>query len=1848
MSGEMKPGNRGTPGYPVPPTLKANPNSIPESSVRWPNPIEGGKIPTRDVEPGVFYHGSSDEWTTPNGPISLTSTEKHAMVYARGHGSGNNPHVKAFRTKKIPNVIEIPSMAEKDNFDSAVFWLNDKSNSDAFYGLGTQSPGQDAWKKIERLGYNGVYFHEVDSGGDELLIFDPPKFIEKTMKESSEKDPRKGPDIGFGFNLEGFPLQDKYEFQSLPISVENKKGSVRKWYDPDGKEKGSTKMYCDYGYVDGSVGSDGEDVDVYVGKDEDAEFVYVVHQNKAPEFEKYDEDKVMLGFSSDDKARKAYLKQYNDDRFFGGMSSMPIEKFVEKVRAASGKKITNESKHKLNESTAEVWYHGSQWPRSAIKQGDDTFDNVKPPVFFTKEKNVAKEYSLHDIGAGAARNNRSGEKKSPTVYTVEVRPTKVFDLRKKECQQVYELIRNENPDKEMRLPRLDSEGFIMSRTRLPSFGPALTILNLIKNHGYDSALFDEGTQGISLAFNDVRGKTKIIETESLNKQESRLQESTNDTWYHGSPYTGIEGNFDKVKAPIYFTKFKGTAYQYAAGGIIGLAQQNLGNYKKSPTLYTVEIRPNKVLDLRKPECQQDYDEVRKNNPDQELKSRKVPEGSFISGRSGLPFNGTETIYMRLLSQQPYGYDAVILDEPNNETSLALFDPKGKTKILSADSVGRQNEGKSIKHLDDLPESRFIPILKALSEGKLEITEKLDGSARMSFGVHEGKIWTQSKSGPRRYESKAYPNKSQFKALRAAHEALESNAKGIIGAWDSDVSEMVAEVLYTKIPNSIEYGPNAIVVHGVVWDPSIKYGGHVVGPPREFVVRKLDLLEGWRLDFRPEVRLDPAPFKVLYSNIGTLPLSYIQAETRNRILKHVYEMKSAYGTQKGLVEGLVLRDRASGDMTKVVDRNLFTNLNKFFWRFRESLERGVMVEGKWQTGVMAGFRKKLAEEVLEAAGLRNPKLVQKVKENKKATLDETLLSMIHKKGITMKSFDSAISEGQAQLKALIAEWRVHVSMQPSLVLVSEDGSFSRNVSMHELVIERTERAFNEALEYFDEMRRIGDEIKENKARLIMAAKVVLGPNMLEKLQQLFEEPVWPDNKPHLPVTAIPKNREERASDVNSVLKNNVELLRRRGIIVGSSLGQGHHGVAYDAMFHGKKVVFKLTDDKSEANASFNLIGKKFKHVVTIYDSFKFKSGTFFGIVLEKLSPMNAKEEEYFDQFSKVLHFCKPYGELFTGDFDKVIGAVDDMLGVTHPKTLILFKKLAEGFDVVEMVAELAKANIQFMDYHKKNVMKRGSDYVVLDLGRSHSPAANVPVLESIMKQITESPDQIGVTLGRFQPFHKGHAAIVRELCKKYSKVIVLMAGNKRDEKNPFSFELRSEMMEKSLPDVFSKVELHRAEFDGKSSGYIPGILSNIARDKKSAIDSKTAFEILVGEDRVSEIQKQMSSALKNASKLSFDPSLALVKSLPGVTNDDDMGRISGTTLRKAILAGDKESAKKLVDPHLISNPADFESLFVRMTKELKGNDVAESLLRSIVEDLTLIGGVQGTKNILKRNEQKLLALKHVVVDSLKELGKGEAGVAFQIDGNRVLKVTTDLEEAQASIRVMGKNKQNVVKIFDVFHFPETQVFGIIEELLTPLSSDEIKEFDELRENLLAVFGETAPGKSPLYEFIEKGDWREFQKQLQIALARSIREDLSYPAGSAIDQRKEDRLKKTLDANMKRYTDVLTKYSVPGMMQDLRALDIKFSDYHGGNIMKRGGHYVINDLGGAVSPRTSIPMLESIVQNIVSEIGSFTGMGDTQTGVRGGSSSWSKAKPLSTASGSLDGQWQDQLRGLPKLK
>jgi len=133
------------------------------------------------------------------------------------------------------------------------------------------------------------------------------------------------------------PAKRSIRFAGLPIVIENPAGSIRSGYNPATGKRWQVTMQHPYGYVAGTEGADGDEVDVFLGPDEDAADVYVVRTVAGPKGnQRIDEDKVMVGFPSKAAAKKAFMANYSDPSFFGSIEAMPLAEFKKRIAEAPG------------------------------------------------------------------------------------------------------------------------------------------------------------------------------------------------------------------------------------------------------------------------------------------------------------------------------------------------------------------------------------------------------------------------------------------------------------------------------------------------------------------------------------------------------------------------------------------------------------------------------------------------------------------------------------------------------------------------------------------------------------------------------------------------------------------------------------------------------------------------------------------------------------------------------------------------------------------------------------------------------------------------------------------------------------------------------------------------------------------------------------------------------------------------------------------------------------------------------------------------------------------------------------------------------------------------------------------------------------------------------------------------------------------------------------------------------------------------------------------------------------------------------------------------------------------------
>lgn len=118
------------------------------------------------------------------------------------------------------------------------------------------------------------------------------------------------------------PVTEEIEWNGMLITIENPTGSIRSgedWW---------TFMDYPYGYIQNTIGMDGEEVDVFVGANLQSKEVYIV-TIKDPFTGDVDEEKVFIGFNNSEEVMETFYNHYDDPDFFHSIEYMNVDTFKE-------------------------------------------------------------------------------------------------------------------------------------------------------------------------------------------------------------------------------------------------------------------------------------------------------------------------------------------------------------------------------------------------------------------------------------------------------------------------------------------------------------------------------------------------------------------------------------------------------------------------------------------------------------------------------------------------------------------------------------------------------------------------------------------------------------------------------------------------------------------------------------------------------------------------------------------------------------------------------------------------------------------------------------------------------------------------------------------------------------------------------------------------------------------------------------------------------------------------------------------------------------------------------------------------------------------------------------------------------------------------------------------------------------------------------------------------------------------------------------------------------------------------------------------------------------------------------
>ncbi|TXH11340.1 MAG: hypothetical protein E6R04_01815 [Spirochaetes bacterium] len=223
--------------------------------------------------------------------------------------------------------------------------------------------------------------------------------------------------------------------------------------------------------------------------------------------------------------------------------------------------------------------------------------------------------------------------------------------------------------------------------------------------------------------------------------------------------------------------------------------------------------------------------------------------------------------------------------------------------------------------------------------------------------------------------------------------------------------------------------------------------------------------------------------------------------------------------------------------------------------------------------------------------------------------------------------------------------------------------------------------------------------------------------------------------------------------------------------------------------------------------------------------------------------------------------------------------------------------------------------------------------------------------------------------------------------------------------------------------------------------------------------------------------------------------------------------------------------------------------------------------------------QDSQTVLRAFSDKLKK-KGIDTSKLRKLGVGTMGVAYDL-GDKVLKVTKDVREAQASSIVAGKTIPNIVQVYDIWKFPGVNWYGLIIEKLTPLSKEEEQQLTQTVINT----------KFPLLLHQAGDDWNKAMQALAQQTIKSLAAsayqqfpdaDPSKGGQGMNDQRVAQLVRNGAQKTIQGFDKLTKQYNMRQLFKSLKSLGIQYYDFHGGNYGRRSdGTLVLFDLGRSIS-------------------------------------------------------------------
>jgi len=171
-----------------------------------------------------------------------------------------------------------------------------------------------------------------------------------------------------------------------------------------------------------------------------------------------------------------------------------------------------------------------------------------------------------------------------------------------------------------------------------------------------------------------------------------------------------------------------------------------------------------------------------------------------------------------------------------------------------------------------------------------------------------------------------------------------------------------------------------------------------------------------------------------------------------------------------------------------------------------------------------------------------------------------------------------------------------------------------------------------------------------------------------------------------------------------------------------LGHGAYAQAYWVKNDRKKII-KFTRDSTDAEALMNVLLKPDKSLVKVYKIAKLGPNDVHAILAEKLLQLSGSEKKGWYNFFNYVYYHNISPALYGGVCPEWTEELTDRLKADEIPSD--FQKQIK--QCVVWGKALESRQIDFFDLHAGNVMKRGRQDVIIELGLATAPHKKIPVI-----------------------------------------------------------------------------------------------------------------------------------------------------------------------------------------------------------------------------------------------------------------------------------------------------------------------------------------------------------------------------------------------------------------------------------------------------------------------------------------------------------------------------------------